>query len=59
VEIKELVIDSTSINGETAEVIKMEITKTLEQDRLHLEYCRRQLYDNHATMYGVHSVLKN
>jgi hypothetical protein len=59
VEIKELVIDSTSINVKTAEVITIEITKTLEQDGLHLEYCRRQLYDNHATMSGVHSAFKN
>jgi len=59
VEIKELVIDSTPINGETADVITMEITKTLEQDGLHLEHCRRQLYDNYATMSGVHSVFKN
>jgi hypothetical protein len=59
VEIKEMVTDSTSINGETAEVITMEITKTLEQDGLHLEYCRRQLYDNYATMSGVHFVFKS
>jgi hypothetical protein len=59
VEIKELVIDSTSINGEPAEVITMEITQTPEQDGLHLAYCRRQLYDNHATMSSVHSVFKN
>jgi hypothetical protein len=58
VKIKELVIDSTSVNGETAEVITMEITKTLQQDELHLEYCRCQLYDNHATMPRVHCFQK-
>jgi hypothetical protein len=59
VEIKELVIDSTSINGETADVITVEITKTLEQDGLHLEHCRCQVYGNYATISGVHSIFKN
>ena len=59
VEIKELIIDLTSIHGEIAEVIIMKITKALEKDELHLEYCWRQSYNNHATMPGVHTVFKN
>ena len=50
--VKEVFIDFIEIHEKSAESIAKEITSKLEQDNLDLNDCRRQTYDNAATMSG-------
>jgi hypothetical protein len=54
VENKEAFIDFIPFEVKTAEVIRAEITKKLDQDGLNLEDCTDKSYDNQATMASVH-----
>jgi hypothetical protein len=55
VEIKKACTGFIQLDVKPAKIITAEITNNLRRDRLNLEDCRGQSYDNQATTAGVHS----